>query len=103
MSGIVSESFLKAGMLLLSILLDQHRMKKTSFVCYSPMTKLAMRDLAKKDGMMSPACNSDYAGKMSRLMNNAVHHGNVAGLCYTEDFGATWWAALDSGVLSEIY
>lgn len=81
----------------------EYSMKKTSFVCYSPMTKLAMRDLAKKDGMMCPACNSDYAGKMSRLMNNAVHHGNVAGLCYTEDFGATWWAALDSGVLSEIY
>ena len=70
-------------------------MKKNSFVCRSPMTNLALRDLAKKAGMMCHAYNGNYAGKIFRLMNYAAHHGNVAGLCYTEDFGATWWAVLD--------
>ena len=76
--------------------------KKNSFICHSPMTTLAMMTLAKKAGMMCHVCNGDYASKMSRLMNYVTHHGNVAGLCYTEDFGATWWAVLDSGILSEI-
>ena len=40
-------------------------------------------------------CGSDYAGKMSLLMDHTVRPGNVADPWYTEDFEATWRDVLE--------